>query len=1277
HAKNMVIATMVGLVVGLPYGLSGMFLGAGAALAGPYLVSVLWNFFFSAIYKNIKFSEFVVANKEANIKVSHESDLQHAKVWKIWYALKSVSARAALIFPVFSGIAEFIISRGVLLVAGSWIAGPLVSLTGTWAAIALPADIAKILAVLHLDFTLGSVMRLGIMVMALNLKRIFSVRNELQDIILRKIYGLENTFRNDVRVIDAKSDIARTLKKNGLLNARGRPGLKRALEIEMGEGSKASWIVRTWRQFVYYGLLDIAAVVLTLSAPLLGFVSAYSYIRQFNNKETIKNPFYQLITRLGKEFYSGVFHMWLISMEIGLVIDLGNALGDENSPYSSFGGKYIKTFAEALEGQNGAIALGQVVVPQTIAGVNVMDAIYGILGAKTPAEQFAAEQEKSAKKAIDEAIITSKEVKKDNSQKPGKTEPQTPAADGEFVDPMEVISSTGDDVMDWRATAKEYIKKNEGWDSKIYEDKVGKPDSQSGKTYIPTIGYGWNIEEQNVGVRKYIPEEVLAGDRELTREEGDLIFEKIYPQYEQKARDGFGGEVFARLSGPRKVVLVDLAYNLRDFAEFIRGTGLKSEIAAGDFEAAARSLLYRSDGKAMLYRTQVGERAEINAQVLRSDKWTGGMYVAAEKISPASQKLKDYKAVEEYTKDPNGEIARVVKEVWGKTGNPVVPVVGTILVDRELVYGGEGVGLQDGPEAYLVVRNDEEESFRRIASDGTTHPLTDKVVKEVRAAFGDKGIEHKSGAQEGVVLVLTLDAMADNDHLKSTILKLIDQTAAIEKDLNDDLNLVVFADDTPVMKTDGDFVTFFNRVIHGAMRDERYVPVYNNYPGTVKRVDFNNAVVTYEEEGVGDVQQIFSNLAAVTDDGVLKTGDLIGIAKNPSKAAMDEQTYRIGLEIDGENIELTDTLDTVIEDIQKRLETRITQIKEQVENDDEIEIKPENALDAAIREARITGTENDRDENIAREIVFTMIERSSEFLKSISAYKELDTMLAQIELNEAHQAALEQLKDQENLPNTEAMRGRYNEAVVGAVTSSLERDRADLKKTTMEKLKETADSAKDLRDGREESFVGIRLLFNSNPINSPLGLNLGGGLSANLVLPSEYAQYTETLELVLNVGNLDYIGYALLADAPFKLWNTMQEHNNDGGLYIPPTSRALSTLTINATDFINDPDFDGSVQKKEFTEIVTDVDGLFKELEKEGYISIDGKRGIIQQKFMVLSDAAVMTLDDSYDAQHQAIYDVLRDSVKWHEEMDQDTLVRLGLVQSFEELPKEFLSRLP
>jgi lysozyme len=148
-------------------------------------------------------------------------------------------------------------------------------------------------------------------------------------------------------------------------------------------------------------------------------------------------------------------------------------------------------------------------------------------------------------------------------------------------------------------TVADYIKQNEGYDPRIYNDTKS----------IPTTGYGFNLKADHV--RSYIPKEVLQGKRALQQKEADEIFMQLFGQAEKDARQYIGNNVFDSMSIPQKTALVDMSYNL-GLTKLMKFEEMKKALLKGDFDTAAKEML---DSK---YRQDVPNRALRNSKLLRS-----------------------------------------------------------------------------------------------------------------------------------------------------------------------------------------------------------------------------------------------------------------------------------------------------------------------------------------------------------------------------------------------------------------------------------------------------------------------------------------------------------------------------------------------------------------------------------------------------------------------------------------------------------------------------------
>jgi lysozyme len=132
--------------------------------------------------------------------------------------------------------------------------------------------------------------------------------------------------------------------------------------------------------------------------------------------------------------------------------------------------------------------------------------------------------------------------------------------------------------------AGEYILRNEGFRATPYEDTEG----------ILTVGIGFNLEEG------------------FTKEECMLILRHRMGKYIDELVERV--PVFLDVSSVRKIVLLDMAYNLG----VSRLLGFRKMLAAlkqGDFQLAAEEML---DSR---YAKQVKGRARRNALMMETGEW--------------------------------------------------------------------------------------------------------------------------------------------------------------------------------------------------------------------------------------------------------------------------------------------------------------------------------------------------------------------------------------------------------------------------------------------------------------------------------------------------------------------------------------------------------------------------------------------------------------------------------------------------------------------------------
>lgn len=140
----------------------------------------------------------------------------------------------------------------------------------------------------------------------------------------------------------------------------------------------------------------------------------------------------------------------------------------------------------------------------------------------------------------------------------------------------------------------------EGFSGKIYLDTEGKR----------TIGYGFNIDDKNI--RSQIPKEVLNGKRSLSKQEANIIFNKLYKDATNDAINFIGKDRFNRLSENRKNVIIDMSYNLgisklNGFKDF------KAALLKGDYNKAADEMINSK------WYKQVGRRSKALVRMMRND----------------------------------------------------------------------------------------------------------------------------------------------------------------------------------------------------------------------------------------------------------------------------------------------------------------------------------------------------------------------------------------------------------------------------------------------------------------------------------------------------------------------------------------------------------------------------------------------------------------------------------------------------------------------------------
>lgn len=134
-----------------------------------------------------------------------------------------------------------------------------------------------------------------------------------------------------------------------------------------------------------------------------------------------------------------------------------------------------------------------------------------------------------------------------------------------------------DDIQRYALDPLSYTQAEEGFRGKIYKDTKGKK----------TIGYGFNIEEPFV--KAMLPKDVINGRRQLTKEEADPIFRKLYIKAQIDAKI-IAGNGWAKMNDKQKQVLADMIYNM-GFNKVNKFRDMKAAIRSGNWEKAAKEIL--------------------------------------------------------------------------------------------------------------------------------------------------------------------------------------------------------------------------------------------------------------------------------------------------------------------------------------------------------------------------------------------------------------------------------------------------------------------------------------------------------------------------------------------------------------------------------------------------------------------------------------------------------------------------------------------------------------
>ncbi|MFA5337234.1 MAG: CPBP family glutamic-type intramembrane protease, partial [Candidatus Omnitrophota bacterium] len=357
-------------------------IGALLGLFAPYLLNILWNFFWSymvkadsrqkllrdyTMYKSGKAKFSLKQNRILSQIDSAEKEIEASGIASgflqqtLAYYLMMSS-----IFPALSGILEFALTRLQLFFWGYVFAEAIIP-------VILPALADQSLLSLfklgewhmfatkwHLPYTYGGLAKIAIIVMMLKSfsLRVVNLRNQVQSVFARRKPG-----KLDVRAVFAdfdkftdvqKAQVKRLVKKQ-LINSWGRPELTVLLARKLSVEKKSFSVIG---YFWYYLIPASIALIITLSAPLAGLLyPVYFVLTHLSRNFSKAHPYFTLWSLKGKEFWASFWHMWIIGAEIGAVIGSGHYLS-KHQYLKDFGGKELAGIADSLEGPYGAISWG-------------------------------------------------------------------------------------------------------------------------------------------------------------------------------------------------------------------------------------------------------------------------------------------------------------------------------------------------------------------------------------------------------------------------------------------------------------------------------------------------------------------------------------------------------------------------------------------------------------------------------------------------------------------------------------------------------------------------------------------------------------------------------------------------------------------------------------------------------------------------------------------------------------------------------------------------------
>lgn len=149
------------------------------------------------------------------------------------------------------------------------------------------------------------------------------------------------------------------------------------------------------------------------------------------------------------------------------------------------------------------------------------------------------------------------------------------------------------------------IMQHEGFRGKPYKDSVG----------VKTVGYGRNLKAHPITEEEWA---AIGGKRDLskkplTKQEATVLFKNDMARANQAVDKLVPG---VEMSDARRGVLTNMAFNLGETR--LRGfEKMLAAVRAGDWDTAAREMLYNSPKEKTKWHRQVGKRARELAAILR------------------------------------------------------------------------------------------------------------------------------------------------------------------------------------------------------------------------------------------------------------------------------------------------------------------------------------------------------------------------------------------------------------------------------------------------------------------------------------------------------------------------------------------------------------------------------------------------------------------------------------------------------------------------------------